>query len=182
MAWTAPMTAVTGNVFTAALFNQHVRDNLLKTEAAVATEPMGLLAVTGANSLIYRFPNVEFIGDYEDTTGTTYDDLNTFGPSVVVFSGTKVLVSFGAAVSNNTGGLGSRVSIDVFGAFDTVAASDTNSFYAESDSANDGFQGTWTYIIEGLTGGNNLYTAKYRTTAGGGTSTFGHRVMAVVSF
>ena len=36
MAWSSPFTAVTGNVFTAAQWNQYARDNLLVSEAAVA--------------------------------------------------------------------------------------------------------------------------------------------------
>src|SRR5690606_12967068 len=37
MAWSAPMTAVSGSVFTAAQFNQFVRDNLNETAPARAT-------------------------------------------------------------------------------------------------------------------------------------------------
>jgi hypothetical protein len=175
------MTAVTGNVFTAALFNQHVRDNLLQTEAAVASTPMGLLVTTGANNLAFRIPNVEFIGTYEATTTATYTDLTTFGPSISVTTGTKALVTIGAAVGNDTAGLGSRMSYEISGAT-TLASSDTNSYYAESGHADDGYQGTWTYINVALTAGLNLFSAKYRTTAGGGSSTFGHRIVGVVSF
>ena len=34
MAWTAPMTAVSGSVLTAAQWNTNVRDNLLETAPA----------------------------------------------------------------------------------------------------------------------------------------------------
>ncbi len=181
MAWTAPMTAVTGNVFTAALFNTHVRDNLLVTEAALATEPMGLLVATGSHSVAFRIPLVEYIGDYDTTVGTSYGDLTPFGPSVYADHGTKVLISFGCDCANDTAGLGSRMSYDVSGA-NTIAASDTNSFYAESGNANDRYQGTWTFINDSMTAGADVFTAKYRTTAGGGTSSFGHRLMTVISF
>jgi hypothetical protein len=181
VAWTAPMTAVTGNVFTAALFNTHVRDNLLTTEAALATEPMGLLVATGSHTLAYRIPTVEYIGTYETTIGTSYGDLTTFGPSVYAETGTKAIISFGCAAANDTAGLGSRMSYEISGAT-TLAASDTYSFYAESGNGSDGYQGTWTYINDSLTSGGSLFTAKYRTTAGGGTSSFGHRLMTVISF
>lgn len=181
MAWTAPMTAVTGDVFTAALFNTHVRDNLLVTEAAVATEPMGLLVATGSKSVTYRVPLVEYIGAYEDTIGTSYADLTTFGPSVYIEHGTKAIISFGCDAANDTFGLGSRMSYAVSGA-NTIAASDTNSYYAEAGNNADRFQGTWTFINDSLTAGASLFTAKYRTTGGGGTSSFGHRLMVVISF
>jgi hypothetical protein len=175
------MTAVTGNVFTAALYNTHVRDNLLVTEAAIATEPMGLLVATGSHTLAYRIPTVEYTGTYDTTVGTSYGNLNPTGPSVTVDHGIRAIISFGANVANDTAGLGSRMSVDVSGA-NTIAASDTNSYYAESGNANDGYQGTWTYINDSLTAGQSVFTAKYRTTAGGGTSTFGHRLMVVIPF
>lgn len=181
MAWTSPMTAVTGNVFTAAQFNQHVRDNLLMTEAAVADAPASLLVTTGANTVDYRTPTVEYIGSFETTTNTSYTNLGTTGPTITETTGTKALVSFGAHIANNTAGLGSRVSYEISGA-STQAAGDSNSYYAESGNAGDGFQGTWTTITQSLNAGSNVFQVKYRTTAGGGTSTFGRRLLVVVSF
>lgn len=174
------MTAVTGNVFTAAQFNQYVRDNLNVTEAAVASTAGNLLATTAANVLIERSPQVGYTGTFEATTNTSFVDLATTGPAVTVTSGTKCLVFLGAQVSNSNAGLGSRVSAAVSGAT-TAAAADANSYYAESGNVNDGFQGTWCAIFT-VTAGSNTFTLKYRTTAGGGTSTFGHRLIAVTPF
>jgi len=182
VAWTAPMTAVTGAVFTAAEFNLHVRDNLLETEAAKATPDGGLLLALGFHIVGFRGgPEVGYIGDFEATASATYDDLNTPGPYVVMETGGKALVSLGAEVLNSNAGLGSRMSYEVSGATSQGAA-DANSFYAESGNVNDRYQGTWTTITTTLGHGLNLFEAKYRTTAGGGTSTFGHRLLTVIPF
>lgn len=63
MAWTAPRTWVAAEVVTAAILNQHVRDNLLMTAPAVVTaagdlaygtaaNALGRLGIGGANSLL----------------------------------------------------------------------------------------------------------------------------------
>lgn len=51
MAWTAPRTFVTGEVLTAAIFNTHLRDNLLMTAPALVTTKGDIVAATGANAL-----------------------------------------------------------------------------------------------------------------------------------
>lgn len=181
MAWSAPMTAVTNTVWTAAQFNQHVRDNLSVTEAAVAQTSGSLIVSTAANALTYRTPQVTFLSRFEDTASTTYGDLATAGPAVTVTSGTKALIMLGGQVTNNTAGLGSRIGVTISGATSS-SASDTNSYYAEAGNTSDKFQGTWVYINSSLTAGSNTFTLKYRTTAGGGTSTFGHRLIAVTPF
>lgn len=175
------MTATDGNIFTAAQFNQYIRDNLLVTEGNIAATPGSLLVATATNVLASRTPDVAYLGTFESTTSTTYVDLGTVGPSVTVTTGTKALIMIGAQVANNTAGLGSRVGVDTSGAT-TTAASDSNSYYAESGNIGDGFQGTWVTINNSLTGGNNTFKLQYRTTAGGGTSTFGHRLVAIVPF
>lgn len=181
MAWSAPMTATTGNVFTAAQFNQYIRDNLLVTEGNIAAAPGSLLVATATNVVNYRTPDVAYLGTFESTTSTTYTDLGTVGPTITVTTGTKALLMIGAQVANTNAGLGSRVGVDISGAT-TTAAADANSYYAESGNNGDGFQGCWVTINNSLTGGSNTFKTQYRTTAGGGTSTFGHRLVAAVPF
>lgn len=181
MAWTAPMTAVTGNVFTAAQFNQHVRDNLNTTAPAQATTAGRILVATGANTVTERNPSVGYLEDEESTATTTYVDLATVGPAVTVTTGTKAMITTGAGCSNNTLGLASRVAVAVSGAT-TIAAADADSYLEESGNVSDQFQGTWTYITTALNAGSNTFTNKYRTSAGGGTSTFSRRLVTVVPF
>lgn len=179
MVWTAPLTAVTGNVFTAAQFNQHVRDNLNTTAPAVATGKANLIVTLGANIVGERSPGIGVVGTSQTTTTTTFTDLGTVGPSVTVTSGTKALVTVGAAMSNGTAGLGARTSAAVSGST-TTAASDGQSFYMESPIAGDTFKGTWTSLLT-LTAGSNTFTQKYRA-VGGGTATIAERILWVLPF
>lgn len=181
MAWTAPMTAVTGVVFTASQFNQHVRDNLNTTAPAVATTAGRILVTTGANAVIERQGDVGYDGTNDTTATTTFTDLSNIGPAVTVTTGTKALYSVGVQASNNTAGLASRAGVAFSGATSS-AATDSNSFCMESGNANDACQGSWVTITTSLNAGSNTFTMKYRTSAGGGVSTFDHRLIAVVPF
>lgn len=182
MAWSAPMTAVTGSVFSASQWNQYVRDDLGVSEVAVAVTAGSLIVTTGANTVTERTPDVGYIYAVETTTSTSYTDLGgNARPSVTVTSGTKAVILIGAQMANTNAGLGSRTAFAVSGA-SSIAASDTDSFYTESGNANDGMQGSWATMLTSLTGGSNTFTLKYRTTAGGGTSSFGHRHIAVIPF
>lgn len=181
MVWTAPMTAVTGVVFTAVQFNLHVRDNLNTTAPAMAATAGNLIVTTASKVVAERAPNVGYSGEAESTATTTYVDLATIGPVITVSTGTRALIMVGCEASNNTAGLASRMSFAVSGAT-TVAADDANSFLIESGNINDEYQGTWVFILTGLNSGSNVFTAKYRTSAGGGVSSFDHRLLAVIPF
>ncbi|MEO5875530.1 MAG: hypothetical protein ABIS86_17070 [Streptosporangiaceae bacterium] len=180
MAWTSPMTAVTGNVHTAAQFNTGWRDNMLVSEAAVATTAGRFLVTDAARSIIERTPLVAFTAGGDSTNSATYTTL-AVDTSVAANIGQYVLISFGGQVSTDTAGLGARISVDISGSTNQVAV-DTNSFYAESGNANDAHQGTWTTIITSLNPGLMLFSLRYRTTAGGGTSSFNRRLLTVTSF
>jgi hypothetical protein len=175
------MTAVTGNVFTAAQFNQHVRDNLNTTAPAMATTAGGIIVTTGANVVIQRNSEVAFVAADEATATTTYVDLSTLGPAVTVTSGTKALVTVGGGASNSIAGLASRIAATISGA-SSIAANDSDSYLIESGNISDHFQGTWTYVTTALTSGSNTFTNKYRTSAGGGTSNFDNRLISVTPF
>lgn len=181
MAWSAPMTAVTNTVWTAAQWNQYVRDNLLVTEAAVAQNAGSLIVATAANAVTYRTPQVAFQPRFESTATSSYTDLATLGPAVTVTSGTSALIMLGGQVINDTAGLGSRIAATISGATSS-SASDANCYYAEAGNVSDKFQGTWVYLNTSLTAGDNTFTLKYRTSGGGGTSTFGHRLITVTPF
>jgi hypothetical protein len=57
----------------------------------------------------------------------------------------------------------------------TVAASDAQAFSNEGDKAT---QASATYVVTGLTGGSNTFTAKYRVS--GNTGTFVNRSITVI--
>lgn len=181
MAWSAPFTAVTGNVFTAAQWNQYGRDNLNVSEAAAAVSLGGLICATAANTVVQRTPDVGVVVGYESTASTTYVDLTTAGPAITMVHGTSMLISIGALTWNDTLGLGNRAAFALSGS-NTLAAADADSYYAESGAANAVYEASYTTVRTGMTAGTTTITMKYRTTAGGGTSTFGHRVVSAVPF
>jgi hypothetical protein len=172
------MAATTGNVLTAAQFNQYWRDNLLVSEAAVATNAGNLLVADGAHSIVERIPTVGFTSGTDTTTSTTFTTLFN-DTSVVATTGANVLVSIGGAIDNDTAHFGGRIGLDISGAT-TRSASDAVSYY--SDISNPGYvaQGTWTTIVS-LTAGLNLFDLRYRAVFGG-TAAFSHRLVAVVPF
>lgn len=180
MAWTAPSTAVAGDLVTASLFNASVRDNLNATGVAQVTASGQIIVTTAANAVAARTPSVATVSTSETRTSTTYGDLATVGPTVTVTTGTVALVIFGTHVSNTNAGQGGRMAVDISGAT-TSAASDTNSVLAESGNANDGFQWSYATVIDSLTAGSNTFRAKYRL-VGAGTATFSNRSLSIVPF
>jgi hypothetical protein len=174
------MTAVANTAFTAAQFNVYIRDNLNATAPAVASSAGNLIVTTGFNAVTERVPTVAFVGTSESTTSTTFVDLTTVGPTVTVTTGIRALVTIGTSVSNVTAGQGGRAAVDLSGAT-TSAASDTNSFLAESGNASDAFQGSWTTIYNPVNVGSNVFRAKYRS-VGGASASFSQRLVAVVPF
>lgn len=164
MAWSSPMTAVAGATFTAAQFNQFVRDNLNMTAPALASAAGQIFVSTAANAIAARTPGVATIATSQTTTSTTYADLATVGPSVTITTGTQALVWFGALISNS-GANSSRMSVAVSSA-STVAASDAWAAVNVGTSANRIFSA---HMFTGLTAGSNIFTAKYDVSAGTGT-------------
>jgi hypothetical protein len=176
MAWTAPMTAVAGNVFTAAQFNTHVRDNLLETAPAKATAANRLFVSTGANAIAEREFLESVVNTAETTASTSYTDLATFGPSISIVTGTAALVWLTAEVENNTGGVYTAASPDIQGAT-TTAASDDVAVASENDAGHLVRAGTCTRFT--LNAGTHTITAKYRVVSN--TGTFRRRRLQVLS-
>ena len=100
MAWTAPMTAVDGAIFTASQFNANIRDNFLETAPAKATTEGGYFTVNGLNSIVQRLPGSANIDALQTTLSTTFTDLATVGPTVTVNTGTRALVVIGSSLTN----------------------------------------------------------------------------------
>ena len=166
MAWTAPMTAVSGSVYTAAQFNQFVRDNLNETAPAKATTAGAHFAVSGTNEIAERLSATDIITTSQDTTSTSYTDLATVGPSVTVTTGPRALVVVRGAISNSGTG-SSRMSYEVSGA-SSVAATDSQCV-GIFGTAGTGALGGDMSLVTGLTAGSNTFTAKYRVSSGTGT-------------
>jgi hypothetical protein len=177
MAWTAPMTAIAGSVFTAAQFNTFVRDNLNETAAAKATIPGAHFAVSDTNQLAQRVLATASTLVTETTTSTVFTDLATIGPSVSVTTGVAALVFTHCGMENS--GTGSvRMGYEVSGASSVVAADNKGSGLAGTGGLN--VVHSCVTIETGLTPGVNVFTAKYRVSASVGT--FLSRRIGVVPF
>jgi hypothetical protein len=180
VAWTAPTTAISGMVFSAAIFNASVRDNLNVTAAGIATSAGRLIVTTAAKVVTERNPDTDVVGTSQATASTTYVNLATTGPTVTITTGTRALVILGCSASNNVVGNAARMGIDVSGAT-TSAASDTNSYMISSGNASDAYQGCWTTLYDPINAGSNTFQAKYRAVTAGSAS-FSNRVVSIMPF
>jgi hypothetical protein len=178
VAWTAPMTAVAGSVFTAAQFNQHLRDNLAETAPAKATTPGSLFAVTATNQIAERTPNAAVALSQDTTASTSYVstlDLGSTGPSLTITTGVNAIVLLSASVSNSTT-LSTRMAYDISGA--TTRAGADNRGIGVFGAAGNGINAGVAVLEQGLTPGVNVFTATYRVA--GGTGTYNSRRLQVI--
>ncbi|MFD8226852.1 hypothetical protein ACFV16_22070 [Streptomyces massasporeus] len=178
MAWNAPMTAIAGSVFTAAQFNQFVRDNLAETAPSKAATPGGYFVTTATNQIAERIgvPSTNLTQD--TTTATSYGDLDaTSGPSVTVTTGNCALVIISTAL-HNSGTSSSRMSYEVSGA-SSIAPADNRGIGTYGVAGSGVVCGNVIFHND-LTAGSNTFTARYRVA--GGTGTFQSRRLSVLPF
>lgn len=179
MAWSAPMTAVSNSVFTAAQFNTFVRDNLNETAPAKATTTGRWFVTGGLNSVVEREIGSNTIATSESLTGTTsYSDLATVGPTLTVTTSDSAIVMLSALQSNDTAGAQTLTSVEVGGA-SALAASDTNALRDVSAAANNVSRATAVTNLTTLTPGSNVFTMKYRITNAAQTGTWAARHLIV---
>jgi len=169
MAWSAPMTAVANTIFSAAQFNQYVRDNLNETAPAKATSAGSYFAVDGVNSIAERTPNLDGILTAEETDSSAFTDLDTFGPSVTVDTGPYALVLTHCQVENDGAG-SAYAGVEVTGASSIAPALNRAINVFNSADTRVG-AGTAVLYAGGLllTPGSNTFTMKYRVSSGTGT-------------
>ena len=175
MAWTVPITAVSGSVFPSAVYNQIVRDNLLQTMPALTTTLGSFFATIGTNQIAERVPQAAYVTGLSNTTSTTYTDLASgVGPSVTCQTGAVAAVFlYNNSYTTNTG---SWMSFEISGAT-TQAASDNFALQLQLSA---GQHCGACFLIDSLTPGLNTFTAKFRTSAG--TSNFSSRRLGVWPF
>jgi hypothetical protein len=171
------MTAVAGATFTAAQFNQYVRDNLNQTAPALATTASQLFVSTGANAIAVRTPSTARVDTVQSTASTSYTDLATVGPSVTATTGTIALVWFSAAMANSVSDAQSNASVAVSGA-SSVAASDNWRLLTDGISAGNYVRYGQFHAFTGLTAGSNTFAMKYR--AGSNTASYQLREILVL--
>jgi len=132
MAWNTPMTAVENSLLTAAQFNVHLRDNLLETEAARATAPVGDTARVwggdGPNRSSEHFVKDRNVDSPTETTSTDegYTDLATPGPMCSMTTASGFLVMMNCQLWTNTVN-------DAFASY-TIYESDINGVAPDSEA------------------------------------------------
>lgn len=175
MAWTAPMTAVAGAVFTAAQYNTFIRDNVNECPAAKALTPSGYFVTSDTNQVSERVLAEAVVDTSEGTTSTSYVALATAGPAVTVVTGGKALVWVTADLVCNTAGQTARTTFNVSGAT-TIAEADSLALRNTNTATIRATAGPTTVS---LTPGTNTFTMTYRT-SGASTSTFANRRIIVM--
>lgn len=180
MAWTAPMTAVAGSVFTAAAFNTHIRDNLAETAPAKAARPGAHFVTEATNQIAERLPVEAFIAASDSTTATTYGNLaSSTGPVVTAATGIHAFVVVTADLVCDTNGQSARATFTVSGAT-TLEANDQRAIRHIREAVTNNGQFSGVYLVP-LTPGTNTFTMVYRT-SGPSTSTFANRRIGVLPF
>lgn len=179
MSWSAPMTAVANTAFTAAQFNQYVRDNLNESAPAKATAAGGFIVANGVNSVIQRDPQSNTVNTSENTTSTSYTGLATSGPAVSAVSDTRCIIWFTAQMNNANASQESLSSVAVSGAT-SIASSDNYCIDVQQPSGGTAFVDVTCCRAVRLTvtPGTNTYTMEYRVS--GGTGTFRRRSIVVL--
>lgn len=177
MAWSAPATAVSNSLLTASWLNTYLRDNMLETTPAKATEAGQMFTTSSPNVISATSNSIGYVGTSQSTTSTTYTDLATVGPSITITMDAFVIIRISADLSSNNSSAEAFMSFAVSGAT-TVAASTTRAV---------GIVGTrnrkmTAYVaLDGTTinSGVNTFTAKYRSNTAG-TATFSDREISAV--
>lgn len=180
MSWTTPLTAVANTPLNDSQWNASVRDNLLLTSPAIATTANCIIVTAGANQIVERLFESDYVDESDDTTSTSYTNLANAGPAVTVTSGPHALVWFSCQLVNS-GSTNTLMNYDVSGATtDTAAGDDGRSI--ELDGGSGGFNdemSKWGVCdLQTTNAGVNTFTSKYRVT--GGTGTFRRRRINVL--
>lgn len=175
MGWTTALTAVANTPLTAGQWNASIRDNLMETTPALASVARGIFVTAGTNKIAEREIASDVVANQEETTSTSYTDLDTFGPEVTLVTGPSGLVWIKCNQFNSGGGT-AHMSFAVSGETTTAAANN-------KARSSDGGAGTLTdsatvTALEVLNPGINTFTAKYLSSSV--TSTFKYRHIIVM--
>jgi hypothetical protein len=177
MSWSAPMTAVANSVFSAAQFNQYVRDNLNETAPAKATAAGQFFVSTGTNAIAARLLASAVVPTSQTTTSNTFTDLTTTGPSVSASTGARALVMFSSSINNSVTNGASSVSVAVTGAT-AISASTAWRLVSDGLAASNVVRMGTSHLFTTLSTGTNVFTMKY--SVGSGTGSFGDRELIVL--
>jgi hypothetical protein len=168
MAWTSPMTAIAGELFTAAEYNLYVRDNFLEMAASInddlSNNRGGFFSVEASHRLKQRFPGAKVVTDSHNIKiyQTTFVDVQSAGPFVTVKTGSRALVCISAEMMNRTNNAQASASFEVSGATKIKASDNWRITHDGVDASKWSRQGAWR-MVDNLNPGLNTFRMKYRT-------------------
>jgi len=162
MGYTAPPTVATGDFITAAIWNTHLKDNIIELDARTTVSSAEALGVGTTTSNPY-------------VTATT-----VAGPVVVanLLASTRVMVTNSAKLENNTAFGVSFIGVGITGAA-TIPASDGMCIYYQAPSAGQSIQVGSVYTFGTGVAGSTTFSEKVRVNSG--TGTFASRRLSVTS-
>lgn len=175
MAWTSPITFVQNTVLTAAQVNTYLRDNMIETMPAKATTVGSYFVTVSRNQMTERLAKQGYVTTSQTSAQSDgYIDLATSGPYVSCVTGTRALVSVSCLMSHST-------TAAVFMGFAVSGATeiDPSDDKATLTRADQIIATGASFLVEGLTPGSHIFTAKYRN-SGAGTGTFSERRLCVI--
>lgn len=141
---------------------------------ADSAQALGLKWATPAASSVTSGNN--FVSTSQTTTSTSYTDLATV-QAVTITTGTKALVLLTSNLANSSASSGTRMAFAITGAT-TVAAADDYGINWAAGNAGDTVKYGGSFYVTGLTAGSNVFTAKFKVSAG--TGTFAARFITVL--
>jgi hypothetical protein len=152
--------------------------------SGASLSPTGTGTVTASSlSGPFGIPVSAVVATLESTATSTYTDLITLGPAVTatVSASGRALVTLTAELNNNQNNRLCSMAFEVSGATPTIAASDTQALRMHSSSGATVAQLSATYLVTGLTAGNNTFTSKYKNDIAG-TCTFANRNIIIIPY
>jgi len=149
MSWTDPKTWAVGEVVTANLLNEQVRDNLT--------------ALKTTNSAQYLLDEST---DYT-TTSTSFADVDaTKFSHTITTTGGDVLIGFNASIKMSGGSLPVYFDVDMDG---TRVASDDGIVIISSTTSNNINGGSFIYLVTNVAGGAHTFKLQWKVDAGTAT-------------
>lgn len=178
MVWTAPMTAVDNDVFTAAQFNAHIRDNLLETMPGKATTVGSYFVSVDANIIAERFTHHDYVATEESTTSSAFVDLATFGPSITFTTGSSFLIFMSTQITHSSTTGNSHMGFDISGDITQVPSAILTVGGASGSNPRQMGMIFRAPIVPPES--EVTVTAQYRTNTG--TATFSQRRLGIINF
>lgn len=157
--------------------NTYLRDNLLETMPAKATDYTSWFTSSSPNSIDQRGIETETEADAVTTSSTSFVSLSG-GPAVTVNTGTSALIIFAAGMENNTADRECQMAVRVTGATN-IPASDVYALLSDGRQAGNLARFFNFRLENNLTAGANQFECQYAV--GSGTGTWRDRTLTVIA-